>query len=98
MKERTLQQHDPQPEAAAPIVHEPVTPVVPYEPDALFSRPPIEADSATAYVHKLQHEAYSSVCRQLVELAERYNALLEAAGGPLITVDLRPAPEPPVPL
>lgn len=92
-----MQQQDPQLQASEPIVHQPVTPRLPYDPDILFQEPPKTADPATALVIRTQREAYLDLYDQLLDVAARYNALLEATGGPIITVNALPASEPPVP-
>lgn len=92
-----MQQHGTQPQASEPIVHQPVTPSGLYNPDSLFPEPPYGTDSATALWMRTQREAYASAREQLLDLAKRYNALIEATGGPIITVNALPTSEPPVP-
>ncbi|HEU4913818.1 MAG TPA: hypothetical protein VFT16_00220 [Candidatus Saccharimonadales bacterium] len=86
-------QQDPQFPVVSPLVHQPVILRGLYDPETLFPAPPVGTDSATALVMKTQREAYTSVYKQLVQLAQRYNALLEATDGPIITVDIRPTSE-----
>jgi hypothetical protein len=92
-----LQQQDSQPQASEPIVHQPVTPCFPYDPDILYPDPPKTADPATALVIRTQREAYLDLRDQLLDVAARYNALLQATGGPIITVNALPASEPTFP-
>lgn len=94
-----MQQHSPQPQHSDPIVHQPVTPHGLYDPETLFPEPPDGTDSATALVIRTQREAYADLREQLLDVAARYNALIDATGGPIITVNtLRPTSESTVPL